>query len=248
MYSLCLRLPSGLSGTHVASAVAAREPPKEFNTTRLVLGHEGRLHRAHQTNLEPRGAGRCTGAMDPAARPQCACVAAALLIILVGGCASSQGTQVKASPTVPIRTFAGGCAGTVLTDTEPPVWAQAGWRVKGAPWPVPWAFGTPNTTVAFVFSKVLVAGSGPRVDGTYNKVTWVAKDRPAGVAADYPFGTIAIGVEARPLGESQPVLTGASVADLPKPGCWTFRLAWSAHGQLQASTINLEVLPAGSQP
>jgi hypothetical protein len=113
-------------------------------------------------------------------RSQFACVGAVLLIILVGGCASSQAAQVKASPSVPVHTFAGGCAGTVLTDAEPPVWAQAGFRAKGTPWPVPWAFGTQNTTVAFVFSSVLVAGSGPRVDGTYNKVTWVAKDPQPG--------------------------------------------------------------------
>ena len=186
--------------------------------------------------------------MDRASRSQCARAAAALLIILLAGCVSPPIAGVKASPNVPIHTFTGGCAGTVLTDGEPPVWAQAGFRSTGAPWPVPWAFGTENTAVAFLFSKVLVAGSGPRLDGTYNKVTWVAKDRPAGVAADYPFGTIAVGVEARPLGESQPVLTGAGLADLPKPGCWTFHLTWSAHGQLQASNINLEVLPAGSQP
>jgi hypothetical protein len=187
------------------------------------------------------GAGRCIRAMDPGARSLCACIAAALLIILVGGCASSQATQVKASPTVPIRTFAGGCAGTVLTDAEPPVWAQTGFA-KLTPWPVPWAFGTQDTTVAFLFSTVLVAGSGPHVDGSYNKVTWVAK-------GDYPSGDTNIAIEARPLGASQPVLTntgGASLSDLPKPGCWTFRLSWSAHGQQQVSTINLEVLPTGS--
>jgi hypothetical protein len=181
--------------------------------------------------------------MDLGARSQCACIAAALLVILVGGCASSQPTQVSASPGVPIRTFAGGCAGTVLTDAEPPVWAQTGFG-KLRPWPVPWAFGTQDTTVAFLFSTVLVAGSGPRVDGSYNKVGWVAK-------GDYASGDTNIAIEVRPLGESQPVLTNtgnASVADLPKPGCWTFRLSWSAHGQQQVSTINLEVLPAGARP
>lgn len=190
---------------------------------------------------EPGGAGRCIGAMVPGARSLCACIAAALLIMLVGGCGSSQATQVKASPTVPTRTFAGGCAGTVLTDAEPPVWAQTGFA-KLTPWPVPWAFGTQDTTVAFLFSTVLVAGSGPHVDGSYNKVTWVAK-------GDYPTGDTNIAIEVRPLGESQPVLTnagGASLSDLPKPGCWTFRLSWSAHSQQQVSTINLEVLPTGS--
>ena len=180
-------------------------------------------------------------------------VLAAFLVILAGGCTTSTGVQAQASPTpsVPVHTFAGGCSGTVLTDAEPPVWAQAGWRVTGAPWPVPWAFGTQSTTVAFLFSTVLVAGSGPRVDGTYNKVTWVAKDHPPGVAPDYRFGTTDVLVQAHPLGGSQPVLTnarGADVVDLPQPGCWTFSLSWSANGQPQVSTINLEVVPSGTPP
>jgi hypothetical protein len=182
--------------------------------------------------------------MDRGARFQCAGIAASVLIILLGGCASLQTAQVKASPSVPIHTFAGGCAGTVLTDAEPPVWAQAGFRAAGAPWPVPWAFGTQNTTVALLFSRVLVAGSGPRVDGTNNKVHWVAK-------ADYSTGSINVAIEARPLGESQSILTftnAGGVADFPKPGCWTFRLSWSAHSQQQVSTINFEVLPVGTRP
>lgn len=185
--------------------------------------------------------------MDPGARSRWTCIAAAVLITLVAGCGSSQATQVRASPRVPVRTFAGGCGGTVLTDAEPPVWAQAGWsHAKGTPWPVPWAFGTQDTTVAFIFSTVLVAGSGPRVDGSYNKVGWVAK-------GDYPTGDTDIAIEVHQLGESQPVLTSpgyanASVVDLPTPGCWTFRLSWSAHGQQQVSTMNLEVLPVGARP
>jgi hypothetical protein len=190
--------------------------------------------------------------MDRRARSQCTVIATSVLIILLGACASPQTARVKASPSVPIHTFAGGCAGTVLTDAEPPVWAQAGWtHPQGTPWQVPWAFGTQNNTVAFLFSTVLVAGSGPRADGTYNKVTWVAKDPPSGVATGYPYGTNNVVVEARPLGESQPVLSsvaGANVLDFPKPGCWTFRLSWSALGQQRASTINLEVLPAGALP
>jgi hypothetical protein len=170
-------------------------------------------------------------------------VLAALLLVLSGACMTSP-TQVQPSQTATIHSLAGGCAGTVLTDAEPPVWAQAGFRAEGAPWPVPWAFGTQNTSVAFLFSKVLVAGSGPRVDGTYNKVHWVAK-------ADYPTGYINVAIEGRPLGESQPILTftnAGGVADFPTAGCWTFHLSWSAHGQQQVSTINLEVLPAGSLP
>ena len=219
-----------------AAAVAVDLGPFPDSSSWRVL--EKPLHR-----WEPGGAGRCIRAMDLGARSQFACIAAALLIILVGGCGSSQATQVKASPTAPVRTFAGGCAGTVLTDAEPPVWAQTGFA-KLTPWPVPWAFGTQDTTVAFLMSTVLVVGSGPHVDGSYNKVTWVAK-------GDYPTGDTNIAIEARPLGETQPVLTnagGASLSDLPKPGCWTFRLSWSAYSQQQVSTINLEVLPSGALP
>jgi hypothetical protein len=201
--------------------------------------------------VEPRATVRCIGAMDRRTRSQCAGIATSVLIMLLGGCGSPQPAQVKASLPAAVHTFPGGCAGTVLTDAEPPVWAQAGFGTTGTTWPVPWAFGTQNTTVVFVFSTVLVAGSGPRVDGSYNKVTWVAKDPPSGVAAGYPYGTSNVVVEARPLGESQPTVTntsGANVLDFPKPGCWTFHLSWSAQSKVQVSTLNLEVLPAGTQP
>src|SRR4030081_3260471 len=131
---------------------------------------------------EPRAAAGCMWAMGRGARSQLAGIAASVLIILLGGCASPQTAHAKASPTVPIHTFAGGCAGTVLTDAEPPVWAQGGWsNAKGTSWPVPWAFGTQGDTVAYVFAKQLVAGASPRADGTQNKVLWVAKDSPVWV-------------------------------------------------------------------
>jgi len=169
---------------------------------------------------------------------------AALLILLAGGCTSSPAApaQVHPSPNVPVHTFAGGCAGTVLTDAEPPVWAQGGWSVaKGTPWPVPWAFGTQGDTVAYLFATQLVAGVSPRVDGSQNKVLWQAKDYPSGGA---------VVVEGRPFGQSQPVLTipgGPSITDVPTAGCLTFRLSWSYNGQ-HSSTINFEVLPAGTLP
>ena len=130
----------------------------------------------------------------------------------------------------------------MLTDAEPPLWAQGGWsHAKGTPWPVAWAFGTEHTTVAYLFATQLVAGSSPRVDGSQNKVLWEAKDSPSG-------GNVV--VEGHPLGESQPVVTipgGPSITDVPTPGCWTFRLSWNSNGS-RSSTINLEVLPAGSRP
>jgi hypothetical protein len=163
----------------------------------------------------------------------------AILLILLAACTSSQPpSQAKASPTAAAHTFAGGCAGTVLTDAEPPAWAQGGWsHAKGTPWPVPWAFGTQGNTVAYLFATQLVAGNSPRADGSNNKVLWESKDNPSG------GGVV---VEGRPLGQSQPVVTiagGPSIVDVPTAGCWTFRLSWSANGQ-HTSTINLEVLPA----
>ena len=99
--------------------------------------------------------------------------------------------------------------------------------------------GTPNNTLAFVWGSELVASASPRLNGSSNKVLWVAKD------AEWGFV-----VEGRPLGKSQPVVTiagGPSIADVPLPGCWTFRLSWGSNGQ-HSSTINLEVLPAGTLP
>jgi hypothetical protein len=169
---------------------------------------------------------------------------AALLILLAGGCTLSPAAhaQVHPSPSVPVHFFAGGCAGTVLTDAEPPVWAQGGWSVaKGTPWPVRWALGTQGDTVAYLFATQLVAGGSPRADGSQNKVLWEAKDSPSGAN---------VLVEGHPMGSSQPVVTiagGPSISDLPTAGCWTFRLSWGSNGQ-HSSTINLEVLPVGMLP
>jgi hypothetical protein len=167
-----------------------------------------------------------------------------LLLILAGGCTTSPAApaQVHPSPSVPVHSFAGGCAGTVLTDAEPPVWAQDGWSVaKGTPWPVRWALGTQGDTVAYLFATQLVAGGSPRADGSQNKVLWEAKDSPSGAN---------VLVEGQPSGSSQPVVKiagGPSITDVPTAGCWTFRLSWGSNGQ-HSSTINLEVLPAGTLP
>ena len=169
---------------------------------------------------------------------------ALLLLLLAGGCTSppAPAAQVHPNPSVPVHTFAGGCSGTVLTEAEPPAWAQGGWTVaKGAPWPVPWASGPQRDTVAYLFATQLVAGVSPRADGTNNKVLWEAKDSPSGAN---------VVVEGRPLGQSQPVVTiagGPSIVDVPTSGCWTFRLKWGINGE-HSSTINLEVLAAGMVP
>ncbi len=157
---------------------------------------------------------------------------AALVVLLACGCSSSGQAVATPSPHV----FAGGCAGTVLTEAEPPIWSQGGWsHDKGTPWPVPWAMAEPGDAVAFVFANELVAGSGPRPDGSANKVLWVARDPQAFI------------VEGRPLGQSQPVITvagGPSIVDAPTPGCWTFQIR---QGE-RTSVVNLQVLPKGTIP
>ena len=164
----------------------------------------------------------------------------ALLVVLATACTPSRdhGTQAQSSPTV--HAVAGGCAGTQLTDAEPPTWAQGGWiHLKGTPWPVPWAMGAPANAVAFLFATQLVAGVSPRSDGTNNKVLWVAKDAPTGFA-----------VEGRPEGKTGPLISesgGPSIVDAPSAGCWTFQLSRVPDGRA-ISTINLEVLPPGTSP
>lgn len=163
---------------------------------------------------------------------------AVAVLLAAGACTPAQSAHVSPSP-VATHTFAGGCAGTVLTDAEPPVWAQGGWNVvKGQPWGVPWALGTGGQAVAYLFARQLVAGSSPRVDGTNNKVLWVAKGNPSNFA-----------VEGIPPGGTRAAVTvngGPSIVDVPASGCWKFLLTW---GSAEASsTVNLEVLPAGSMP
>jgi hypothetical protein len=164
----------------------------------------------------------------------------AFLALLATGCMPSN-EQASQSPSSPAaHVFAGGCAGTRLTEAEPPVWAQGGWtHTKGTPWPVPWAMGNPANAVAFLFATRLVAGVSPRSDGTSNKVLWVAQDAPTGFA-----------VEGRPEGKTGPVISGPggpSIVDLLSAGCWTFQLSGVPDGRA-ISTINLDVLPTGTSP
>jgi hypothetical protein len=92
--------------------------------------------------------------------------------------------------------------------------------------------------VAYLFAGQLVAGASPRMDGTNNKILWVAKDTE-----------LAFVVDGSPFGKSQPsvsVAGGPSIVDVPMAGCWTFRLSTSSGKQF--STFNLEVLPTGTLP
>jgi hypothetical protein len=167
----------------------------------------------------------------------------ALCVLVASGCSSSQGAPTHIQLTPAVHTFAGGCAGTLVSDGEPPAWAQGGWHghVKGTPWSVPWAMGTPGNAVAFLFAGQLVAGVSPRVNGTNNKILWVANSK----AAEWGFV-----VAGSPMGESRPTVSvagGPSIVDVPTAGCWTFRLSSSSTGNY-ISTFGLDVLPTGTLP
>jgi hypothetical protein len=170
-------------------------------------------------------------------RARAGAVSAALMMLAIA-CNQPAGGPAAAHSSQSPETAAGGCAGTVLTNAEPPQWAQSGWTVtKGSAWPVPWTSDASGDAVAFVFATKLVAGASPRVDGSANKVLWVLRE--AG-----PFV-----VEGRPAGQSAPVVTvpgGPSIVDVPTPGCWTFRLI--PNDRSRVSTISLEALPHGSRP
>ena len=168
---------------------------------------------------------------------------AAVALLLGPACDSSTAGHATAKPTPSISALAGGCDGTVLTDAEPPAWAQGGWsHKKGDPWPVPWAMGSGGDAVAFLFAIHLVAGGSPRSDGSSNKILWVVQDP---VVSDF-F------VRAHPLASSGPLIEvagGPSIVDAPTQGCWTFQVSWLAGGQRQrTSTLGLDVLPKGSLP
>jgi hypothetical protein len=165
----------------------------------------------------------------------------AALVVLLAGCEPSRSAPPVVRPSLAVQTFPGGCAGTALTDAEPPVWSQGGWSVpKGAPWPVPWALGKPADAVAFLFATQLVAGASPRVDGSNNKVLWVANTNSSNFV-----------VEGWLLNRSGPVITvqgGPSIVDVPSAGCWTFRLLWGPADYAHSSIINLQALPSGTLP
>ena len=163
----------------------------------------------------------------------------AVLLILLAACTSSQPkAQVKASPAAATHTFSGGCAGTVLTDAVPPAWAQGGFTHNSAPWAMPWALGSDGNVVAYEFTGQLVAGANIGGGGSSNnKLGWAIKDNASGLEL----------IEARPLGMAEPLVTVHRLVELPSSGCWTFRVLWGPHYE-HVSTVNLEVLPAGTPP
>src|SRR2546422_10088963 len=132
-----------------------------------------------ETRLRVRnyqGAAWCNGIV-PGLSGESARTVVALLLVVVSGCDPSP-AAVTPTPTSSIaHALAGGCAGTVVTDDAPPMWAQSGWsHTNGTPWPVPWASSLSGAAVAFIFATRLVAGPSPRVDGSTNTGWWLLRD------------------------------------------------------------------------
>lgn len=167
----------------------------------------------------------------------------ALVLVLMTGCSAASATRLPSpSAVLPQQSQAapGGCAGTRVTvGGAPPTWA--GFSGAGV---VPWAMGSPPDALAYLFATQLVAGWRP--DGSSNKVLWVTR----GLSRD-------LTIVGRPLGQSQPVVTVGgqivdgnqlpSLVDVPTPGCWSFVVSWIRSSR-QTSTIDLDVLPAGTLP
>jgi len=171
--------------------------------------------------------------------------ALAVVLVLMTGCSAASATRLP-SPSAAVlpqqsQAAPGGCAGTRVTVGGVPA-SWAGFSGAGV---VPWAMGAPPDALAYLFATQLVA-EGLRPDGSSNKVLWVTR----GLSRD-------LTIVGRPLGRSQPVVTVGgqvvngnqlpSLVDVPTPGCWSFVVSW-IRGSRQTSTIDLDVLPAGTLP
>jgi len=167
-----------------------------------------------------------------------------IVVLLVGVACSAPGWRASPpsvssslGPATSSTTAVRDCSGTPVSTAEPPIWAQGGFSIaRGRPW-VPWALGTPGDAIAYLFATQLVA-EGRRPDGTQNKVLWVVRDGGRSQ------------VQGHPLGRSRPAVSidgGPSIVDVPTAGCWSFQVTWGSHST-RTSVIDLEVLPAGTQP
>jgi hypothetical protein len=172
------------------------------------------------------------------------------ILLVLGACSSpaDHGRAPGASAVTPAQSqgAAGGCAGTfVSATTAPPAWARAGFTFPAQGPGIPWAVGKPPDAVAYLFATQLVAG-GSRSDHSSNKVLWVTQEPPEGLQ-----------IQGHPLGRFEPTIAISgqltngnqlpSIVDVPTPGCWSFDVSWGRRPR-HMSTINLDVLPAGTLP
>lgn len=207
--------------------------------------HDGPAKPWNQT-----GPGGCTVSVESELNSKQSPVWLAGILLVLAAC-SSPADQVRApgaSAVTPAQSqgAAGGCAGTLVSaNMAPPAWARAGFTSSAERPGIPWALGKPPDAVAYLFATQLVA-AGSRPDHSNNKVLWVTKEPPEGLR-----------IQGHPLGRSEPAIAITrqltygnqlpSIVDVPTPGCWSFDVSWGQRPK-HMSTINLDVLPAGTLP
>lgn len=167
----------------------------------------------------------------------------AMLLLTVScsaGASAPPGPSGTPWPPPGAQVVSGGCGKTqVMKGIAPPEWALAGFS-GNATW-LPWALSDSGRSVAYLFSKQLVAG-GVRRDGSSNKILWASKDGGIPSITAHPAGAATPRIDISGQGTNGNQMP--SSVDLPSPGCWSFELSWGK----STDRISLEVLPKGSLP
>lgn len=149
-------------------------------------------------------------------------------VIVVAGCTGpGAATSPVGAPagTVPADRAGGGdgCGSPIATDALPD-WADAGFRGDAR---VPHVFGAGGEIVAVLFGNPLRV---TRVDGSANKILWVARTEstPADATASTDL-TITATLDGSDTRVTREVAggPGPSIVDLPRAGCWHLDLRWS---------------------
>ena len=155
--------------------------------------------------------------------------------LLLAGCTAEKPAAAPPSP-APSATVASAAAATgcgAAPETGPlPTWARAGFSGDGGG--VPHVLGRHGDILGVLFGRKLSAPPAPDVS---NKILWVSRlplipSDPLKITAKLDGTTET--ADRTILGGP-----GPSIVDLPKPGCWHLRLAWSGHTE----TIDLTYQP-----
>ncbi|GLW09870.1 hypothetical protein Misp01_49990 [Microtetraspora sp. NBRC 13810] len=148
-------------------------------------------------------------------------------VLAATGCTGGPATRSAqppqpSQPPRPAQAAPASCDGAVQRGALP-TWARSGFTPADVP--TDHVVGARGDIVGVVFGNPLHAPA--TAQGRSNKILWVA--RPEG-----PRNTD-LTIEARLQGTGDAVTRtvrggpGPSVVDVPRPGCWTFRLSWDGH-------------------
>lgn len=165
-------------------------------------------------------------------------LAAAAAVTAVAGCTTTttSGTaQQRPGPSGAARgaSAAGpaGCGATTLSRGRPPAWTNPGWAnsANTAPPPIVHAVSAKGEVAGFLFSYPLMAGNPvPYSD----KILWVVRlprDGQPLTVTGHPLGAPRPAVSTVWAADSQPGEIYPSEIQVPRPGCWTFTVAWNGH-------------------